>query len=281
MNRTASKIGLAVFLLLALAGAGWLFFWLIRPSNPKVGDSCHPSQPPFDVNLLGCVDSTSVLACSSGGRVVQNLCRGPEGCRQTDTSSYLDQRKTIYISCDTSLVEEGDPCAVQNNRVGACRVDHRSMLSCVSGQWHITAECRGKEGCGISFGSVKCDQSVGRLGEKCTGHPWQRLSEKVWHQPYACSEDSASLLLCEKGVFTRVSDCGGAGCSAGDGVIRCDERTSYMVGDACEEERAGACTDDKRTLLSCRSGQFVSERECGLGERCEVRGGLVNCFRAP
>ena len=286
MSRAVYKIGFAILLLVAIAGAGWLFFvWLSRPTQLKVGDSCKPSSLPYPstIAILDCLDSTTVLACSPDGKVVQFPCRGPDGCRRVDRGSFLNPKAGILISCDTSVVEQGDPCWVSElfrPQYANCGLDHRSMLSCVSGQWQLTAECLGKEGCSTSGTSVKCDESVGRPGGKCTGRRWKRLNEKVWHEPLACSEDDASLLICDRGVFKKVSDCGGAGCVVGDKEITC-QRTSFMVGEACKPEGAGGCTDDKRTLLVCRSGRLVVDIKCGQRERCETKGDYVGCVRAP
>jgi hypothetical protein len=290
MRHTIFGIGLAILLIVTIASAGWLFYfcysWLTQPKQLKVGDSCTPSRLKFpsNVDILDCLDSTTVLACSPAGKVVQFPCRGPDGCRRVDRSSSLNHKGGIIISCDTSVVEQGDPCWIselERQRYANCGVNHRSMLSCVSGQWQVTAECLGKNGCITSGNTVKCDESVGRPGGKCSGQPWRRLNEKVWHQPYACSEDGLSMLVCNKGVFKKVSDCGGSGCSVGDENITCDKTTSSMVGVECEPEGASTCADDKRTLLICRSGQFVVNRKCGQHERCEVRGDYVGCYRSP
>ena len=118
------------------------------------------------------LDHKARLRCDHGRFAVEDLCHGPKGCNITDTG----------VRCDNTNSEIGELCSGGI----ACTGDHATLLKCDAGKMVETRVCRGKAGCAIVDGAIRCDQSVAQVGDAC-------------EEGAACSVDMKSMLGCRDG----------------------------------------------------------------------------------
>ncbi len=212
------------------------------------GDGCA-----IEKDAACTADKASVLVCKDKKFSLASHCRGAKGCAVAGTN----------VACDDTLAQEGDPCTKEKD--AACSVDKQAMLFCDGTQFKLESRCRGPKGCAVEDRNIRCDSTVGQLGDTCgtaDGH--------------TCSADKKQLLACKGGKFKLASFCRGArGCAfEGTDRVRCDA-TVANADDPCEEEGSAACSDDKKSILKCKAEKFAVQRKCPKG--CSVAGTSILC----
>jgi hypothetical protein len=218
--------------------------------KPGPGSSCDPRE-------ARCLDATRAIVCDDG-TFVAVPCRGKAGCSTVQEST----------SCDFSGNQPGDTCASSHEGVAVC-VGGDAMLSC-RGRKFERVPCRGARGCEMIGAQANCDQSVSELGEAC-----KKDNAK------ACSADKTQVLSCADGHMTAQYFCRGEGrCSSSGGKLGCDQTTAKL-GDACDKSLAGhiACSEDKKSLITCQNERFVPSEKCKPGTLCVVSGQSTKCER--
>lgn len=154
----------------------------------------------------------------------------------------------------------GDPCAKDGDAV--CK-DEQIISSCHGGIWSETP-CRGPEGCKRMGIMVKCDESVGMEGEKCTRNGG-----------YACNGDASSQLLCENHKWRVVKVCRGPQrCTTQIPFVKCDTSVGRR-GDVCEKEGTATCDADGKTIIECHDGHYATKRICP--KKCVNKDKRVRC----
>ncbi|MFO0679506.1 MAG: hypothetical protein U0169_23470 [Polyangiaceae bacterium] len=217
-------------------------------SVATLGDGCAVEK-----DAACTADKASVLVCKDKKFTFASHCRGTKGCAVTGTN----------VSCDDTSALEGDPCTKEKD--AACSVDKQSMLFCDGTRFKLESRCRGPKGCAVEDRNIRCDSTVGNLGDTCgtaEGH--------------TCSGDKKQLLVCKAGKFKLASFCRGArGCAfEGADRVRCDA-TVANVDDPCEGDGSAACSEDKKSILKCKGEKFVTQRGCPKG--CSVAGTSIVC----
>jgi hypothetical protein len=172
---------------------GWAFVVCLSSCNrePVAGDSCKPTD-------IRCLDPKTELACQKG-TFIAAPCKGPMGCREDGK----------HLTCDATGNAEGDPCSLDDEGAAQC-IGDKQRVTCRSG--HYTLDfCRGPGGCRLEEGSVRCDQSIGQIGDPCHG------------STNACSPDKKSVLSCHGDRLATAATCPGeGGCSVTDRQVDCD-----------------------------------------------------------
>ncbi len=266
----------------------------------KAGDSCKGDK-------LVCADKKTALSCADG-KFVAVACKGANGCKRKkdefvcDVSAnedgdsctanlankgdcapdgkawvvcHKDEKFRVFPcggakgcknrSCDSTIGKEGDQCA--HNDSYACNEDKQAQIVCklpegaVLGKVESARNCRGPKKCSVDGATINCDLSIARVGDSCKG------------SGAACSEDHKVMLQCLNNKMATDAPCRGEkGCRAEGTKIRCD-RSKSEVGDPCTS--GGACSVDRRKLLTCRDGKFVVRRNCYRS--CKSEGTRVVC----
>jgi hypothetical protein len=216
--------------------------------KPGPGSSCDPRE-------ARCLDAQRAIVCDDG-KFVEVPCRGKAGC-----STVLES-----TSCDFSGNQPGDTCGSGHEGVAVC-AGRDAMLSC-HGRKFERVPCRGPRGCEMLGAQANCDQSVAELGEPC-----KKQNAK------ACSADKTQVLSCTDGHMTAQYFCRGEGqCSSGGGKLGCDQ-TIAKLGDTCDKSLAGhiACSEDKKSLITCQNERFIPSEKCKPGMVCTVSGQSTKC----
>jgi hypothetical protein len=216
--------------------------------KPSPGSSC-------DAHEARCLDAKRAIVCDEG-KFVETPCKGKAGCSTAPDGT----------SCDFSGNQPGDVCSKDNEGVAVCADEHR-MLSC-HGREYESVPCLGPRGCEMVGAQANCDQSVAEAGESC-----KKGKAK------ACSADKSQVLSCQSGHMAAQYFCRGEqGCSSGGGKLACDQ-TIAKLGDVCDKTLSGstACSDDKKSLLTCQSERFAASEKCKPGTTCTVSGQSTKC----
>jgi hypothetical protein len=238
---TAVKVSLSPILIALLA-------FCIGACKPGPGSSCDPRE-------ARCLDAKRAIVCDDG-KFVETPCRGKAGCLTVQEST----------SCDFSGNQPGDACGSSNEGVAVCAGDD-AMLSC-HGRKFERVPCRGPRGCEMLGAQANCDQSVAEVGESC-----KKQNAK------ACSADKTQVLSCNDGHMTAQYFCRGEGqCSSAGGKLGCDQ-TVAKLGDICDKSLAGhiACSEDKKSLITCQNERFIPSEKCKPGTVCTVSGQSTKC----
>jgi hypothetical protein len=218
--------------------------------KPGPGSSC-------DVGEARCLDAKRSIVCEDG-KFVETPCKGKAGCSTIQETT----------SCDISGNQPGDVCVNSDEGVAVCAgVD--AMLAC-HGRKFEKVPCRGSRGCESVAGQANCDQSIAEPGEAC-----KKPNAK------ACSVDKSRVLSCSDGAMREQYWCRGeAGCSAVGGKLSCDQ-TVAKLGDACDKGLDGhvACSEDKKSLITCNGDKFVPSEKCRPGTACTVSGQSTSCAK--
>ncbi len=233
-------------LLLVLSAA----FTFLVGCKPGPGSSC-------DVGEARCLDARRELVCDDG-KFVETPCKGKGGCTTIQEAT----------SCDISGNQPGDPCAKADEGVAVC-ADERAMLACHARQFTKVA-CRGPRGCELVGKQANCDQSVAEVGEAC---------KKAGAS--ACSVDNSRVLTCRDGSMVELYRCRGENqCSSAAGKLACDQ-TVAKLGDTCDKTLSGhvACSEDKKSLITCQNERFVASEKCKPGTVCTVSGQSTSCAK--
>jgi hypothetical protein len=218
--------------------------------KPAVGGSC-------DAHEARCLDDARAIVCDEG-KFIETPCKGKGGCSTA-------REKT---SCDISGNQPGDACSKSDEGVAVC-AGESAMLAC-HGRKYETVPCRGPRGCEMVVGQPNCDQSVAELGEAC-----KKQNAK------ACSADKTRVLSCAEGRMKELYACRGEGqCSSAAGKLACDQ-TVAKLGDQCDKALAGhiACSEDKKSLITCTAERFVPSEKCKAGTVCTVSGQSTKCAK--
>ncbi len=157
-------------------------------SKGEVGQLCLG-----DMQYACSADDQTGVQCIAGTfqRVV--VCRGPKGCK-------LENKR---IACDTSIVNQGDPCAHEDDV--ACSADKTQLLRCKTKAFEKYRMCRGAKGCTPDDPTPACDISVAQVDDLC-----------VQQGRVACSPDKTTELVCQGSRFTLSRKCE-KGCTPGVG----------------------------------------------------------------
>jgi hypothetical protein len=193
-------------------------------------------------------DGKQFLECKGNKLVQTGTCSGPRGCYPSGNE----------LRCDQSQANPGDICSGDGV---ACGTDPKQLMRCKDGKFVLDGACRGASGCRDIAGRIECDQTIGAVGDKCEG------------TGSACDPDGKALLTCKNNKLERVNACRGPeGCQVVGPNVRCD-RSVGVVGDTCEGDSA-ACSQDGKSLLTCRSGKLMERRKC---KKCSATGSLIEC----
>jgi hypothetical protein len=218
--------------------------------KPGPGSSC-------DVGEARCLDAKRSIVCEDG-KFVETPCKGKAGCSTMQETT----------SCDISGNQPGDVCVNSDEGVAVC-AGADAMLVCHDRKFE-KVPCRGSRGCESVAGQANCDQSIAEPGEAC-----KKPNAK------ACSVDKGSVLSCSDGSMHELYWCRGeAGCSAQGGKLSCDQ-TVAKLGDACDKGLDGhvACSEDKKSLVTCNGDKFVPSEKCRPGTACTVSGQSTSCAK--
>ena len=153
-----------------------------------------------------------------------------------------------------------------------CKSESVGLL-CVDGAI-VEVPCKGVGGCGNGSimgilntgGPITCAHDKSDVGDAC---------EK--DDMAACSADNKKMLRCTKGKWVEEMDCSGAkGCIYNVDGVSCTGGVS-KEGDKCQQENAGACSPDKKSLLICQDGVFVIGSTCRGQNGCQLAGDSIKC----
>ena len=95
----------------------------------------------------------------------------------------------------------------------------------------------------------------------------------------ACSVDKTQVLSCTDGHMASQYFCRGEGqCNSAGGKLACDQ-TVAKLGDPCDKTLSGhiACSEDKKSLITCQAERFVPSEKCKAGTVCTVSGQSTKC----
>lgn len=190
------------------------------------------------------------------GKFVEKPCRGKAGCTTVQETT----------TCDFSANQPGDVCGKGEEGVAVC-AGGDAMLSC-HGRKFERVPCHGPRGCEMVAGQPNCDQSVAEAGEAC-----KKPNAK------ACSVDKTQVLSCRDGHMASLYLCRGEGqCNSAGGKLSCDQ-TVAKLGDVCDKGLNGhiACSEDKKSLITCQNERFVASEKCKTGTLCTVAGQSTKC----
>lgn len=218
--------------------------------KPGPGSSCDPGE-------ARCLDAKRQLVCDDG-KLVETTCKGKAGCITIQETT----------TCDISGNQVGDPCAKVDEGVAIC-LDQGAMLACHARKFE-RVPCRGPRGCELASGQATCDQSIAEAGEAC-----KKPGAK------ACSTDGNRVLACQAGSLVELYSCRGEGhCSSQGGKLACDQ-TIAKLGDPCDKTLTGhiACSDDKKSLITCQGEKFVPSEKCKPGTVCTISGQSTSCTK--
>lgn len=202
-----------------------------------------------------CLDGKRAIVCDNG-TFVETPCKGKAGC------STVNEKTT----CDISGNQPGDSCSSGDEGVAVCAGADR-MLAC-HGRKFETVPCRGPKGCETVAEQPSCDQSVAAAGEPC-----KKPKAK------ACSVDKTRVLSCTDGRLVEQYFCRGeAQCQSSGGKLSCDQ-TVAKLGDSCDKALNGhiACSEDKKSLITCKDEHFVPSEKCKAATLCAVSGQSTKC----
>ena len=222
-----------------------LWFWFLGAVHlclagcaKKEGDTCEGQA-------MHCLNEKEALSCGKG-KLVKIACGGKGGCKQDEKN----------VSCDVSANKPGSACSESLEGQGACSEDNASLVLCQKGKF-LDVPCRGKKGCRKTDTGFDCDNSLASLGDTC-----------VDGQGAVCAVNGKSRLSCADGEMQKDMDClGKQGCRTEGKKVLCD-LTVARKGGRCEGEGA-ACSRSGKSLLLCKDGKFVHERDCA--QDCKVK----------
>jgi len=142
-----------------------------------------------------------------------------------------------------------------------CKDEH-TITICEDGKF-IEQPCKGAAGCRYDDKLVKCDESHGDYGDRCS-HDGN----------YTCAVDGSAQLTCVNGKWKLASTCRGPKKCWPDGEnIMCDQ-TFAKEDDPCEGS-AAACSAAPGAVLHCEGGRYTIRTPCPWG--CEIKDKLVQC----
>ena len=130
------------------------------------------------------------------------------------------------------------------------RSTRRIFLACKAGEFELAMKCAGQKGCYTQGTDIRCDASVGNVGDPCTEDDGM-----------ACAGDHKSRLVCKNKEFVTSEPCEGPnGCSVKAGKIYCD--FAGKVGGACGEDDTWSCSADHKQEFVCRGKTLALAKVC-------------------
>ncbi len=218
------------------------------------GDPCPAALDGFSV----CRADRKTRAMCKGGKYVVEACKGEDGC----TTEQVGMAK-----CDKGNPDPGETCTA-DPRLQFCAAGKKAAMTCKDGKYVVVQNCPGTQGCREQTGgAVACDPG----GAFAAGDPCFFISA-------ACTADGKSLLTCKDGKFAVDSDCPGEGKCSG---VACDKGFA-LEKDVCTEGGRKACSQDKKSMLECKTPAKTDEdstwksiKKCAKG--CEPKDGKIGC----
>ena len=242
MHRTWGLF-LALSVGVVVAGGGCKFF------KQKVGDKCQTGQG-------ACLDAKNELSCQSGV-YISMPCKGAKGC---DVSGSK-------VTCDISANLDGDPCSTEDEDLGACAGDKKSMVACNKGKFAVIP-CRGAKACNESGSKIDCDTNLASVGDNCEND-----------DSHSCSPDHADMVVCSKTKVVLNAHCRGPKkCDETGSKIECDI-SLQQAGDPCDAKNEGtySCSADASAILTCKGGTMTQASLCRGPKKCDASGDKVKC----
>lgn len=210
-------------------------------AKPKVGDPCTKGTG-------ACLDAKNQLACQAG-KFVSIPCKGAAGCVESGTS----------LRCDVSGNETGDLCSAEDEGTGVCTPDGKEMVKCVGGKFRRDV-CDGRKGCteNTCYTRIKVGDPCDRGKSDCA--------------------DEKTELTCQAGKFIATPCKGPKGCHEEASQVVCDV-SGNVAGDPCstDDEGAGQCGIDRKTLVKCEKGKYAIEA-CTGSKGCVTKGHEHTCY---
>jgi hypothetical protein len=210
--------------------------------KPKVGDSCSQGDQ-------ACQDPSTGLFCGSDSKYAVMSCMADgkgNGCSGSGAT----------FACDNSVANLGDGCSQVEDV--ACAPDRKSALQCgKDNKFALGETCKGPNGCTVKGDSITCDNDTADVGDPC-------------HFPgdYACTSDKGLVLRCDDHKMTPLNTCRGPKhCRVFElpqekkVQFDCDDSIA-QDGDFCDTPNEQACSADKKSILTCKSGKFTSATPC-------------------
>jgi hypothetical protein len=161
-------------------------------SISKAGDPCTGD------GFTCAEDKQTRLACKDKKLVVEGICRGPGGCKAEDKK----------VLCDFSHMAVGDSCKEEG--AGACSVDKSAYLECRGGKMVEQLKCKGDKHCSIDGEMVRCDWSIGDVGDGCNQD-----------DAASCSGDGKAMLVCKNDKLVLHRKCPVQGCKIDGTQVIC------------------------------------------------------------
>jgi hypothetical protein len=236
------------------------------------------------VAVVGCRDKPAAgrpcrivdqVVCAGGDRAL--LCEPPKGAPPGSAAAWGDvpckgahgcSRKGDADECDDTVASNGDPCPRNPPLDYACAPDRARALVCKEGRYELWRACRGPEGCQVEGGrNVRCDTTLGEVGDPC-----------AQQGTYACSTDQKAMLLCDGSALAAASSCRGPnGCriQRDSHKVECDDALA-QEGDPCDQPKRIACSEDRKSELSCQNSRYVKKRDCRHTD-CHLEGSDLFC----
>ncbi len=168
------------------------------------------------------------------------------------------------LACDKGFgkPKAGDSCSTQDQ--ADCK-DDRSIVTCDDGKF-VEFPCNGPAGCKKEGVLIKCDESLGKVGDPC-----------ATANTLACATDGSAQLACTDRKWVLSRDCRGPNKCAAEGLyVKCDQ-TVAKVGDSCDDT-AAACSVDGKSVLECADKKHAVKQKCDTS--CEIDGKVVQCKTA-
>jgi hypothetical protein len=155
---------------------------------------------------------------------------------------------------------DDDACSPEG--ATSCKDEH-TLRRCKDGEL-VTSHCKGPRGCMKEGGEAACDDSASSEGGPCD------VENAIF-----CSADGKELLRCRGGRLAVESECVDSGaCETVGGTPQCHGPVA-KPGAPCF--KAGACSVDQKSILTCRDGRFADEADCVGPRGCYFGESLVKC----
>jgi hypothetical protein len=177
----------------SFSGAGLVLLGMsLVACKNKAGDACKNAKE------ASCLDGASALVCYN--KVWTKLgCRGAKGC----------QTEGAAVVCDESFASTGEFCDTEDNVT--CSLDKHAQLRCERGQWRLDATCRGAEGCVAAGDTVKCDDTIAVLEDRCAKEG-----------THTCNVEHTGVLVCKGKAFVLAEACRAPSCAIKGTTVGCN-----------------------------------------------------------
>lgn len=196
------------------------------------GDPCPQALDGFGACRA---DLKSRAMCKAGKYTIES-CTGEGGCTMDSPG---------ISTCDRGAAELGSPCSTEGFQ--SCAADKKSFFLCKGGKYAEGQKCPGKTGCSSKGGGlVGCDPNGAFAPD-----------DRCILVQLACTEGGKARLKCEGGKFVADEECPGPLRCFG---VECDTGLA-KIDDTCKQEGRTACSDDKKSLVSCKPSKKKGEED--------------------